>query len=251
MCTVTIVPLEHGFRLSCNRDERRDRQAALPPIVHTIASRQAIFPVDPISQGTWVGVNDAGLAMALLNRASDSLDALDDKPRVSRGNIIPGLLACRSPDEALERCLGLDAGTYERFRVLIVQDTTGVIVTSDTRTLSHEVVSLSRPIMETSSALGDVLVEGPRRQLFEQLFNQPRCSAWLRAQRHFHQHQWPARPEISVMMERADARTVSQTVIDVQPRTIKMAYREVGCPHAFDGPFSRGFRITVSVARSK
>ena len=52
----------------CNRDERRDRRAATPPAVHRLQHRTAIYPVDPVGGGTWIGVNDAGLAAALLNR---------------------------------------------------------------------------------------------------------------------------------------------------------------------------------------
>ncbi len=223
MCTVTVVPLDDGFRLRCNRDERRDRPAAMPPVLHTLGRRLAAFPVDPTSQGTWVGVNDVGLTIALLNRSGEPSGSLEPEPRVSRGRIIPALLACGSLDEALERCATLDAESFGRFRLLMIESTTVAIVTSDTRVLSREFVSLSRPVMETSSSLGDDVVEGPRRKLFNRLFDQDQ-SAWLRAQRQFHHHQWRARPEISVMMERADASTVSETVIDVRLQTIEVSY---------------------------
>jgi hypothetical protein len=239
MCTVTIVPCDDGFRVRFNRDERRDRPAAAPPIVQTIEGRRAIFPVDPRSQGTWIGVNDVGLAMALLNRTIGASATLDQTPRVSRGCIIPRLLGGRSLDDVLDRCSALDLGRFDQFRLLIVQNTTAVVVTSDARVLSHDRVSLARPIMLTSSSLGDDVVEPPRRQLFDQLFDQhPRT--WLRVQRHFHGHQWPARTEISVMMERSDAKTVSQTVIDVRESAIRMAYREVGsAPRGFSRKIER------------
>jgi hypothetical protein len=47
MCTVTIVPHHDGFRLVCNRDERRDRPAATPPTVHRLQHRTPIYPVVP------------------------------------------------------------------------------------------------------------------------------------------------------------------------------------------------------------
>lgn len=242
MCTVTIVPLdENGFRLRCNRDERRDRPIARPPTLHVRGSRAALFPVDPASGGTWVGVNDAGLAMALLNRTPDSRETLDHAPapRVSRGRIIPALLACASPDEILERCTRLDPHVFDRFRLLIVQHETVIIVTSNARSLTHDIVSLSRPIMQTSSSLGDGVVEEPRRRLFQELFNRHRAT-WLRAQRRFHRHQWCARPDISVMMERADARTVSETVIDVRRHAIELTYRPHAARHSTDDGLGRG-----------
>ena len=82
MCTVTIITVDSaaqcapdsgsaargkGIRLACNRDELRTRPAALPPIIRTFGNRKAIMPVDPISNGTWIAVNDAGIAATLLN----------------------------------------------------------------------------------------------------------------------------------------------------------------------------------------
>ena len=224
MCTVTIVPNNEGFRLVCNRDERRGRAAALPPAVHGLQHRTAIFPVDPVGRGTWVGVNDAGLAAALLNRSIDSAAPIDKSGLRSRGLIIPDLLGCASLTEALEMGEALDPSGFDRFRLVMAQNATVAIVTSDGVALSAEVAYLSRPMMLTSSSLGDALVEGPRKLLFEQLFAGEERS-WLRAQSRFHHHQWRSRRDISVKMERGDARTVSHTVVDVSSRAIELRYR--------------------------
>ena len=58
MCTVTLMRYDGGVRLACNRDERRDRPAALPPTSYACGKQRAIFPVDPVGGGTWIGVND-------------------------------------------------------------------------------------------------------------------------------------------------------------------------------------------------
>jgi len=47
------------------------------------------------------------------------------------------------------------------------------------------------------------------------------------AQDAFHTHQWPDRPEISVFMERSDARTVSRTRVEVGPRAVTMRYEPI------------------------
>ena len=224
MCTVTIVPRDDGFRLGCNRDERRDRATARPPAIHCLPHRAAIFPVDPVGRGTWVGVNDAGLAAALLNRTIDSAAPIDKSPLHSRGLIIPDLLDCASLTEALEMGMALDPSDFDRFRLVMALDATVAIVTSDGVALSVEVTKLSRPMMLTSSSLGGASVEGPRRRLFERLFAGEERS-WLRAQSRFHHHQWRSRRDISVRMERGDARTVSHTVVDVSSRAIELRYR--------------------------
>jgi uncharacterized protein with NRDE domain len=224
VCTVTIVPVGYGFRLGCNRDERRDRAPALPPAVHGLSHRTAIFPVDPAGPGTWVGVNDTRLAAVLLNRSTDSTAPLDKSRRRSRGLIIPYLLECASLADAVRRGAAVDPSDFDRFRLAMVQRGTVATLTSDGAELAVEVTDLAGPMMLTSSSLGDALVEKPRRQLFERLFAGEERS-WVQAQSLFHRHQWQSRRGISVRMERADAKTVSQTFVSVTGSAIELRYR--------------------------
>src|SRR5262245_11178892 len=137
MCTVTVVPLEDGFRMVFNRDELRERSAAIPPATHRVGDRTAVFPVDPVSGGTWIGVNDRGLVCALLNRTVDA-SAPRPVPARSRGVIVPALLACDSFERALTEVARIDATSYDLFRILIVQRRNVAIVTSDGRRLTIE-----------------------------------------------------------------------------------------------------------------
>jgi len=224
VCTVTIVPVGDGFRLGCNRDERRDRAPALPPAVHGLSRRTAIFPVDPAGPGTWVGVNDASLAAALLNRTPDSPVPHDRRRRRSRGVIIPYLLECESLIDALQRGADVDPNDFNRFRVALVQRGTVATLTSDGTEVAVEVHDLTRPMMLTSSSLGDELVENPRRRLFERLFGGEERS-WAHAQIRFHEHQWRSRRDISIRMERPEATTVSHTFVSVSQSAIELRYR--------------------------
>jgi hypothetical protein len=214
MCTVTVVPHETGVRVMCNRDERRSRPAALPPQVHDLGGRLAVFPVDPRGGGSWVGVNDAGIVVTLLNVSGPSHSS-NKEPRQSRGLIVREVLRCGSLSHVLETVASLDAGQFERFRLVVVHRFTAVDATSDgVCTAIRRPITLDRPLLFTSSSLGDALVEAPRRRLFERMVVERR-SGWLRGQFRFHRHQWPSRPEISVRMERADALTVSRTFVEV------------------------------------
>ncbi|MFL6598629.1 MAG: hypothetical protein ACJ8KF_11820, partial [Chthoniobacterales bacterium] len=58
-----------------NRDEKRDRRAALPPDVVELERHRAIFPREPTG-GTWISANDAGVCFALLN-----WHRIEDKPK--------------------------------------------------------------------------------------------------------------------------------------------------------------------------
>jgi len=227
MCTVTIVPYDDGFRLVCNRDERRDRQAATPPSLQRLRHSTAMFPVDPAGGGTWVGVNGAGLVAALLNRNTESAAPRRNQSLRSRGLIIPGLLNSGSWTDALDIAAGFDPTQFGLFRLVLAQRMVLAVVTSDGRALSVETMGVSRPFMLTSSSLGDAVVEAPRRRLFERLIGD-NTSEWLRTQARFHAHQWPARTGISVNMARRDARTVSRTVIDVTSRLVGLCYESLG-----------------------
>ena len=119
MCTVTIVPYDDGFRLVCNRDERRDRPAAIPPMDRRLPHRTAIYPQDPLGGGTWVGANDAGLVAALLNRSVNAGAPGGERPLRSRGLIIPPLLDASSVTEAVDMAADLDPAQFNPFRLVV------------------------------------------------------------------------------------------------------------------------------------
>ena len=210
----------------CNRDEQLARPTARPPATHTIAGRTVCFPVDPESGGTWIGVNDAGLVLALLNR---SAGARPQRP-VSRGTVIPGLLGFADVGEVIEQAVILPVAQFDPFRLIAVQGQRVVVLTSDGVRLTRISIPLFSPLMFTSSSLGDELVDGPRRSLFTQLVSSAPDERRLKAQQLFHQHQWPTRREISVLMRRADARTVSQTVVDTVDGHAALHYRAIHSP---------------------
>jgi hypothetical protein len=223
MCTVTVVPHATGIRVTCNRDERRVRPAALPPQVHDLGGRRAVFPVDPLGGGSWIGVNDAGIVVTLLN-VSGPPRRSGKEPRQSRGLIVRELLRCGSLSHVVARIASLDSSAFEKFRLVVTRRFTVLDATSDgVRTAIPRRLALDTPLLFTSSSLGDAIVDGPRRQLFRRMVLERRDD-WLRGQARFHRHQWPSRREISVCMERDDALTVSRTVIDVTRAARSLLY---------------------------
>jgi hypothetical protein len=225
---VSIVPLADGCRIVCNRDERRTRPAALAPRAVIIGDRSALFPIDPVSGGTWIGANDACLAFVLLNRGLD-VPAAPVSRRQSRGIIIPPLLAHDRLFVAIEQAMAIDPTRFEPFRLIGLQDSGLIAITSDGRRLSRAVLPTENPLLFTSSSLGDARVEIPRSDLFDRMVVNSRCG-FARAQHRFHRHRWLRRPEISVVMIRPDARTVSRTAIDVAAQTVTMRYESLDEP---------------------
>lgn len=212
---MTVLPLPNNMlRVAFNRDESRTREAGRSPRTHPFGKHQAILPIDPPSGGTWLAVNDAGLILGLLNRTLPG-----DKPKPgkrSRGELIPTLLECTTPPEALMEIEGrLDYRDFSPFQlVLIGQGLLAKIDWDGTRPMVASRLLGEQPMMFTSSGLGDHLVDGVRRELFLSLFDSP-VEGWPRVQDRFHRHAWEGQEHLSVNMVRATARTVSHSVIEL------------------------------------
>jgi hypothetical protein len=244
MCTVSVLKLADappgasvrglwfagpaaGFRMACNRDERDERPAALPPRIAAFGGRLAILPTDPQGGGTWIAVNEAGLALALLNLNTGAGGG--STGRLSRGRIIPALLGCADVEEAAAAAARLHPQSYAPFR-LVLTDGAGLaeIVCGRRGLLLRRGLLPDRPLLFTASGLGDGAVEAPRRALFEEMF--ARGGEPVGVQDAFHGHAWPDRPHLSVRMRRPGAGTVSRTVVTVLADAVRMEYAPEGAP---------------------
>jgi hypothetical protein len=235
MCTVTVVPTTLScagtVRIACNRDESLHRRAALPPELRRIGSRQALCPIDPQSGGTWIAVNDSGLAAVLLNSSRLAPGARLLSPitfgRPSRGTIIPQLLGADSAADGLSCALELELRDYDPFRLVLIDALEIAELHWDgCRRDFRPVLPLTGSRMYASSGLGDHMVEGPRRALFQSTLGESPISA--ASQDRFHRHAWPGREHLSVNMCRPDARTVSYTVVELGFDEVRMTYHDGG-----------------------
>src|SRR5262245_37882713 len=95
MCTVTLIARRHGYALGMNRDEKLTRPPALPPQRHRLARRETLFPSEP-GGGTWIGVNDGGASLALINWYSVAARVVGQT--TSRGEIVKLALPFDSSD---------------------------------------------------------------------------------------------------------------------------------------------------------
>jgi hypothetical protein len=196
-----------------------------------------VFPTDPQSGGTWIGANDAGLVLALLNRTDTSVvvPTVTRHLLCSRGLVIPSLLGFGTLRAALKSVQTINPVLFEPFRLIMVQGREVGDATSDGRRVSIDASGLTVPMLFTSSSLGDAMVEGPRRRLFNVMIGDEE-STWLEAQCAFHRHRWRRCPELSVQMERTDARTVSRSVIDVRASTVEIRYEPLERAAELVGP---------------
>ena len=227
MCTASIIPLQSGgFRVVINRDELRSRPNALRPTALELENGvRAAWPTDAQAGGTWVAASDRGLVLTLLNGNPTPFPQLPpEEELVSRGLIVPSLIGSESAEQAATRISRLDLLHYAPFR----------FVAADSRVIADAVwdrsrLRVTRRAMRAtcfvSSGLGDAQA-GPRLGLFRRFMARQGASA--AAQDSFHAHRWADRPEISVMMSRAEARTISVTAVEVSgvDGVVTMNYRD-------------------------
>lgn len=227
MCTVSVIRPAHDrergghpgvplVRLICNRDEVRTRARSTGPQRLDLGPRRAVMPIDPESGGSWVGANDAGLVACLLNaNPTAGAGGPENAPRRrSRGILVPLALECSTIGAAVARIGETEPSGFLPFRLMIFDAWRICICEGDGSRLTLGRINPMGPArMLTSSGLGDRLVEPVRRPLFEAMLRE-RADP-LDAQEEFHRHRWRDRAHLSVLMSRPDARTVSQTTVDL------------------------------------
>ena len=180
------------------------------------------MPIDPDSGGTWIAANDMGVVFAILN-ANPGWPV--PAGEISRGLIIPTLVASTTVAEALRRAQELRADRYAPFRLLLFDRYQLVECWPEAGRIRHRRSFLYGAVMRTSSGLGDAVVAQPRRALFNRIFRN--ADDPCAAQDRFHDHAWPGREAVSVSMRRPDARTVSHTIVEIGLDTVTMSYRPV------------------------
>ena len=232
MCTVTVVRTAGLLRVASNRDESRQRPAAYAPFIMRAGARQVLTPQDPQGRGTWIAANSAGIVFALLNVNSIPTPPLSRFR--SRGLIIPMAAECSSIDEIAWRVEDIRQEPFAPCRLIVADDDVVVVASIGTGQREIEVYPLAHPLLFTTSSLGDALVDGPRRLLFEQMipssaFRAGRARDLAAQQDAFHAHRWRDRPAVSVHMSRPDACTVSTTVVEVTANEVRMVYQPSFC----------------------
>ena len=237
MCTLTLVPTARAnginLRIAFNRDEKRIRPKALPPVLTATPHTMACYPLDFPGGGTWMAATSAGMVFALLNVNSASARPEFFLQKKSRGEIILKFFGAQSQAAVLAIMQSLSVHDFSPFRVLAsdLEQWQEWIFNGAEVTFERGTHAVGKTVIRTSSsyAQGDDYVQKPRMELWNELFQNNEIS--LQNQEHFHRFQWGHDKISSIFMERPDARTVSHTVVDLFPHSLIMRY--LGDPDAF------------------
>lgn len=245
MCTVSWLIADGGYELFDNRDESRRRSPALPPRLEVLEGVRALAPRDGDAGGTWIGANELGLALALLN--AWHLD-VSEPPRgfVSRGLLVRSLLDAGTAAEVEGR---LRAASLERFRGFCLAAFEPGLPAPRTLTWDGaELREVAPALPLVSSSLGPQRAHRERRRVLAGLV-EGRAPAPLDREllEAFHASHLPERGPWSVCMHREDAHTKSCCHVRVDPREVVVRYAPgPPCRTPFDAPLRLARRSAVA-----
>jgi hypothetical protein len=222
MCTVSWLHEGSGYQLFCNRDERHTRGRAVPPQLHQRAGVNFIAPVDGDHGGSWIGVNEFGLSLCLLNRYQDEAAKPLQTP-VSRGLLLTALMDSDSPVQLSRRTRQTELTRFQPFTLLALAPEMPSLLLHWTgrELLTDSNAEAQMPL--TSSSCDTARVIECRQRQFAALTQQAgKITADLLL--NFHHSHEPERGPFSVCMHRADAATVSFSRIRIADGAIQFDY---------------------------
>ena len=223
MCTVSFLPKSQGFYLAMNRDEKRERFAAVAPAIVELGSHRAIFPREQTG-GTWISANDSGVCLALIN-----WHRIKHKPKndmLSRGLVVKELAGISTAHEIAALVKKLPVRKLRPFRLI-------AILLGEKRVIEWR-WDLQRLAIRNhewrrqhwfSSGFDEDRAEIERHRVCEDANDHASADSltWLRR---LHRSHAPKRGPFSICMHRRDAATVSYSEVAVGPRSVVMRYKD-------------------------
>jgi len=222
MCTVSWLRQADGYVLLCNRDERRTRKPAAGPRLAERHGVRFVAPVDGDHGGSWIGVNQFGLSLCLLNRYGD-WNPEANQSYTSRGLLLLDLLDCEQPERVRERVAGIELQNFQPFTmaVLAVGEPAMLIEWTGFECLVQHDAEMQMPLTSSSTKQPDIYAV--RHEHLQQTISAAgkfaRDQLW-----EFHRSHWPAAGPYSVCMHRDDAATVSLSAVTVTREAVEFVY---------------------------
>ncbi len=221
MCTITFLARRNGYALGVNRDEKLTRVAALPPSRLLLGGRTILRPSEP-NGGTWIGVNDAGVTLALINWYSVP-ERVAGKA-VSRGEVVRSALTADSSIRVDQTLGELSLDRVNPFRLIGIFPASRAVVEWRWNLCRLERLE-HRWEANTwiSSGFDEPGAQQTRGKTFGEALRQSSSGSleWLRR---LHRSHNPECGAYSTCMHRDDAATVSYTEVKVSRYAATMRY---------------------------
>jgi hypothetical protein len=215
MCTLVwdICPGE-SCSIFFNRDEKKTRDRALAPRIFCGEQLSWCCPIDPLGEGTWLGVNDRSIAYAIVN---DDLAKPPQERGPSRGQLVLQMLRNDNgtiPQDVLD---GFTLETMAGFRLHRFSLQGGLSWHWDGRHFSQaSLANRAEPV--ASSSLDQKQAQRFRSELYRDMSDH--------GHRNLYFQQWHRRTDQawSPLMSRSDAETVSLAQVHINKKASVFLY---------------------------
>ncbi len=208
--------------LLCNRDERHTRKPAIGPRLGKVREVSFVAPVDGDHRGSWIGTNQFGLTLCLLNRYGEWIP-IPDRDYTSRGLLLTDLLDSSDSQHFRERLSDIELNRFQPFTMLALSVGEPALLINWTGTECTLQPDAEALMPLTSSSLKNSNLGIRRRELFAEMASQ-RTNLDLELLDEFHRSHLPERGPASVCMHRDDAATVSLSTVVVNPASVEFLY---------------------------
>jgi hypothetical protein len=231
-----------GYELFFNRDEHRQRGTAESPAIREQNGVKSICPIDPDAGGTWLGVNEFGLTIGILNFYGRGVPRVGNGSYVSRGLMVLSLLDCRGRSDIEDRLCRKELSEYRPFILLLVEpDKSPITFTWDQNRQEPLFEEQVKCPLSTSGFMPEEVPE-TRADLFRRL-KKKNQSLEFEFFRSYHRSHHPEKGPYSVCMHRSDAGTVSFSHVSVNQKRVDYYYAD-------GNPCTSPSLSKVSLARS-
>jgi len=235
MCTVSWLVDNNDYHVFFNRDEQRSRSLALAPQPITINNTEALMPIDPDGNGTWISTNEFGLSLCLLNYYQG---IKPQGPLVSRGLLVKALSAKKTIQEVQQELLQSKLNNYASFSLLAFgYDVSGQFVQQAWQWSGEQLTQIQPNSPFTSSSVKFEQVSASRLTLANKMPMKSVTDLAL-----YHQSHQPDKSHLSACMHRADAKSVSLSHIHVSQEQSIFHYKNTS-------PCSSQPFVTTELAR--
>ena len=237
MCTLSYVSIESGFLIGFNRDEQFSRKLGVSPKVYTEDKVRFLCPVDSSHGGTWLGVNEFGGAVGLLNYYERESFAGENAGKISRGLLVKDMLK-RSSIEAVREALSpLNLSVYKPFRLVVFWlNKVPWQAVWDGRVLSYE--SVGHLVVSSSFDVSACSVT--RSEAYSTLVNDN--SVAMDDLYAYHGSHLPEKGALSVCVHRPEVGSLSFTGILLTKTFVEMVYADgPPCCTALENPIRLDF----------
>lgn len=167
MCTVVFIPYNGKYFIASLRDEHPDRSIAKLPILSQSKSNKYISPIDPQGGGTWVGINNTGSVIVLLN--GGFINHLKKEfYKKSRGQIVIELLSVNHPVKLWNE---IELENIEPFTLIVWSESTLMQLVWDGEKKYKTQVNANKAQIWSSSTLYNEHEKFDRKKKYEEWIN--------------------------------------------------------------------------------